>query len=76
MAFLASIGRGIRKSVTGTTGFFKGSFQELKKVKWPTREEMVNYTLVVVITVTLLTAFFFIIDLGISELVRLITKKL
>jgi preprotein translocase subunit SecE len=76
MAFLASIGRGIRKSVTGTAGFFKGSFQELKKVKWPTREEMVNYTLVVVITVALLTTFFFIIDLGISELVRLITKKL
>lgn len=73
-AFLANIGRGIRKSVSGTTGFFRGSVQELKKVRWPNRQEMVNYTMVVVLTVLVLALFFFIIDQGILQLVRMITK--
>jgi len=29
---------------------------ELRKVKWPTREEVLNYSLIVFILVTLLTA--------------------
>ncbi|MBA4495873.1 preprotein translocase subunit SecE [Paenactinomyces guangxiensis] len=74
MAFIANIGRGIRRSVSGTAGFFRGSVQELKKVRWPNRKEMVSYTLVVLITVVLLTIFFFIIDLGIAELVKLVNK--
>ncbi|KPC77587.1 preprotein translocase subunit SecE [Laceyella sacchari] len=73
-AFLANIGRGIKKSVSGTSGFFRGSVQELKKVRWPNRQEMVNYTMVVVLTVLVLALFFFIIDQGILQLVRLITK--
>ncbi|TCS94218.1 preprotein translocase subunit SecE [Hazenella coriacea] len=74
MAFIANIGRGIRKSVSGTTGFFRGSVQELKKVRWPSRKEMVNYTLVVLFTVIVLTAFLFAVDLGMGQLVNLITK--
>ncbi|MFC7442678.1 preprotein translocase subunit SecE [Laceyella putida] len=73
-AFLANIGRGIRKSVSGTSGFFRGSVQELKKVRWPSRQEMVNYTMVVVLTVLVLALFFFVIDQGILQLVRMITK--
>jgi preprotein translocase subunit SecE len=73
-AFLGNIGRGIRRSVSGTTGFFRGSVQELKKVRWPGRQEMVNYTLVVLLTVVILSVFFFIIDSGILQLVNLITK--
>lgn len=74
MAFLASIGRGIKNSVTGTTGFFRSSIQELKKVRWPTRKELVTYTIVVVSIVVAVTIFFFIIDFGIAKLVQLITK--
>ncbi|SFJ37467.1 preprotein translocase subunit SecE [Thermoflavimicrobium dichotomicum] len=73
-SILSSIGRGLKRSVTGTTGFFRGSVQELKKVRWPSKKEMVSYTFVVLITCFLLTLFFFIIDLGIAELVKLITK--
>jgi preprotein translocase subunit SecE len=73
-AFLANIGRGIKKSVSGTSGFFRGSVQELKKVRWPNRQEMVNYTMVVVLTVLVLALFFFIVDQGILQLVRMITK--
>ncbi|SHF09437.1 preprotein translocase subunit SecE [Seinonella peptonophila] len=74
MAFLASVGKGIRNSVTGTAGFFRGSYQELKKVRWPSRREMMKYTLTVLATVVIITLFFFVIDLGIAKLVQIITK--
>lgn len=75
MAVLTSIGRGIKKSVSSTTGFFQSSYQEFKKVKWPTKKEMVKYTTVVVATVIILTIFFFLIDMGIAQLISWITKK-
>ncbi len=73
-SFLSNIGKTLRRSVTGTTGFFRGSAQELKKVRWPNRKEMVSYTIVVLIMCLILTLFFFIIDLGIAEIVKWITK--
>jgi preprotein translocase subunit SecE len=75
MAFLASFGNRMQRSVRGVTGFFKGSIQELKKVRWPSRQEMVSYTMVVLFTVITLTIFTFIIDFGISGLVNLILKR-
>ncbi|SEN60142.1 preprotein translocase subunit SecE [Lihuaxuella thermophila] len=72
MAILSNIGRGIRKSVSGTAGFFRGSVQELKKVRWPSRQEMVSYTLVVIVTVVILAVFFFLIDTGLISLLNLI----
>jgi len=75
MDVLTSIGRGLKKSVSGTTGFFRSSYQEFKKVKWPTRKEMVKYTTVVVTSVVILAIFFFLIDMGIAQLISWITKK-
>jgi len=74
MAFLASVGRGIRNSWTGTIGFFRNSFRELKKVRWPSRKELVTYTIVVIFIVLAVTVFFFFVDLGIAKIVQLITK--
>ncbi|MDQ0340171.1 preprotein translocase subunit SecE [Caldalkalibacillus uzonensis] len=67
MGFLARIGRGFKK--TGT--FFRDCWLELKKVRWPNRKEMVNYTLVVIVTVAFVTVYFAIIDLGLSRLLQL-----
>ena len=63
MGFLSKIG-----------SFFSDGFQELKKVRWPNRKELTNYTLVVIATVALIAVFFSIVDLGISELLRLIFR--
>jgi len=41
-------------------------------VKWPTRKELVSYTLVVLGTVIFVGLFFYIVDLIISGLLRLI----
>lgn len=70
MAFLARM----RQSFGSTFSFFTDSWTELKKVKWPSRKEMTTYTLVVIGTVTFVAIYFFVLDLGISELLRLVFK--
>ncbi|AGT30553.1 preprotein translocase subunit SecE [Geobacillus genomosp. 3] len=54
------------------TNFFKEVVRELKKVSWPNRKELVNYTAVVLATVAFFTIFFAVVDLGISQLIRLV----
>lgn len=46
------------------SNFFKGVRSELKKVSWPTRKELINYTLVVVVVVTIMTLVVWGLDLA------------
>ncbi|TCS81564.1 preprotein translocase subunit SecE [Tepidibacillus fermentans] len=70
--FLANVGTGLKKSFQSIRDFFKDSVRELKKVRWPSRKELISYTTVVITTVAFLTIFFVIIDLGISSILSLI----
>ncbi|MBM6616122.1 preprotein translocase subunit SecE [Bacillus suaedaesalsae] len=56
------------------TKFFRNVVREMKKVSWPKRRELTRYTITVVSTVTFVAIFFAIVDLGISELIRLILE--
>lgn len=56
------------------TKFFREVVREMKKVSWPKRKELVNYTITVLATVAFFTVFFTVVDLGISELVRFILE--
>lgn len=67
MAFLSSIKRGF----SSTVSFFAGAWSELKKVRWPTRKELVSYTIVVLVTVAFVTLYFYVIDLGLTGLLEL-----
>ncbi|MCR2807281.1 preprotein translocase subunit SecE [Paenibacillus sp. PL2-23] len=68
MAFLARLKQGF-----GTTfSFFADSWAELKKVRWPSRKELTSYSLIVFFTVIAVTIYFWLLDIGISELVQLI----
>jgi preprotein translocase subunit SecE len=42
---------------------------ELKKVDWPTRKELITYTVVVLVTITVLTSFVFAIDWVFAKLI-------
>lgn len=68
MAFLAKM----RQGFGSTFSFFADCWSELKKVKWPNRKELTSYTIVVIVTVLFITIYFAILDLGISELLRLV----
>jgi preprotein translocase subunit SecE len=64
----------MKQSFGSTFSFFSDSWGELKKVKWPSRKELISYTLVVLVTVAFITLYFYVLDLGISGLVRLFIK--
>lgn len=49
--------------------FFREVKVEVKKVVFPTREELIGSTWVVIITVIIISLFLGIIDLGLSKMV-------
>jgi preprotein translocase subunit SecE len=58
-----------KRKKTGIRQFLKEVRQELKKVLWPTRQELVTYTIVVLVTVIVLTTYVFGLDVLFSRLV-------
>ena len=43
--------------IEGIINFFRGVTVELKKVVWPTKEELLQYTVVVIIVCVIMTVF-------------------
>lgn len=54
--------------------FIRETQQELKKVSWPTREELVGSTGVVIFTTFLLAVFIGIVDFFLSIVIRLLIR--
>jgi preprotein translocase subunit SecE len=51
--------------------FFHETIGELRKVTWPTRQEAVNMTIIVIIVMTVVSLFLWFIDLGATRLIGL-----
>jgi len=62
----------MKQSFGSFFSFFGDSWGELKKVRWPSRKELISYTIVVIVTVLLVTVYFWGLDIGISSLVELV----
>ena len=56
--------------------FFKESKAELKKVTWPTKEQLVHNTLVIIAFVAIVTVILTLLDLGFTKLFSLLTNIL
>ena len=52
--------------------YFKECWLELKKVSWPTRDTVVHYTLIVIISTVVFGIILGLVDLGIGQLMDLI----
>jgi preprotein translocase subunit SecE len=63
-----------RKRVT-VAQFFKEVRAEMRKVSWPTRAEVVSYTVVVLITVTITGTFVVLADVGFTRLVEVLLLR-
>ena len=60
----------------GVIRFLRDTFDELRKVVWPTPQELYRYTLVVVVTVSVIALFIFAVDSAVAQLLqRLLYKK-
>ena len=54
--------------------FFKESRAELKKVVWPTKDDVISSIKVVIISTIVVALILGLLDLGFSELFRIIMK--
>ena len=52
----------------GVFRFLRETFEELRKVVWPTPQELYRYTLVVVVTVGVIAMFIFAVDSALTQL--------
>ncbi len=52
--------------------FFTDVNKEMKKVSWPTREQLQESTIVVVVTCLIISAIVFVIDQGMTQLMQVI----
>lgn len=57
--------------ISKITKFFNDVKVEMAKVSWPTREELINSTLIVAVVSVIFTAFIFIADLVLSRVIQL-----
>ncbi|OGW77646.1 MAG: preprotein translocase subunit SecE [Omnitrophica bacterium RIFCSPHIGHO2_02_FULL_49_9] len=55
-------------------GFFGESKQELAKVSWPSRGEVIGATVLVIAVTLIIAAFIFVIDLVLSFAIRIILR--
>ena len=63
MAAKKSQPRGIRK-------FYRETVAELKKVTWPTKEELKESTAIVIVVCLIIAAFTYVIDMSIAQLLK------
>jgi preprotein translocase subunit SecE len=55
--------------------YFAGVWIELKKVNWPTKQEVINHTLIVIVSATVATLITAALDLGLTSLVQFIVEN-
>ncbi|GAA0323171.1 preprotein translocase subunit SecE [Bacillus carboniphilus] len=55
-------------------GIFRNVVSEMKKVSWPKKKELTRYTITVLVTVTLVSLYFAVVDVGISSIIDLILE--
>lgn len=53
---------------------FKNMWRELKKVTWPTRQDLLSYTLIVLAFMAFMGVVIGLLDLGSSTLIRLLIR--
>ena len=53
-------------------GFFNDVVKEMDKVTWPTRDELMESTKIVIIVTLVIAMFAWVVDFGVSELLKAI----
>ena len=71
----AGISEKVTGTITDTREFLHDVRVEMKQVTWPSREDVVSTTWVVIATVAFFGIFLWIVDMGVEHGVRYIFKK-
>jgi len=62
--------RSIKKYVGKASQFFREAKMELKKVKWPTRKELLASTAVVIVLTLIISLFLGLVDFGLIKILK------
>lgn len=54
--------------------FFIETKSELKKATWPTKQQLLHNTLIILVFIAVVAIFLSVLDLGFSELFKALTK--
>lgn len=55
--------------VRSVVQYFQGAYQEFRRVTWPTRQQVVQYTVMVLVTIVVGVAILTAFDYGLQQLV-------
>ncbi len=64
----------ILEAIRGAVIYVRESKDELKKVTWPTRDEVTSFTLVVIVTLLVISFFLWFVDLGLMSITQKLVK--
>ena len=70
--FFVRFGNGCVALAKKVGNAFKNMWRELRKVTWPSREKLVNFSTIVVLFIVFMMVVIGLLDLGASQLVSLI----
>jgi len=62
------------KKIKQIPKFFKEVKEELKKVNWASRRELISAGAIVIVVSILLTSYIFLVDIGLSKAVQMVLK--
>jgi preprotein translocase subunit SecE len=71
----AGVGEKVTTSLAEAKEFLHDTRVEMKQVTWPSREDVVSTTWIVVVTVAFFGVFLWLVDLGVQRAVQAIFKK-
>lgn len=72
---LAKFGAGFVRFFARIGNAFKNTWHELRKVTWPTKEKLVNFSIIVVLMIVFLVVIIGLLDTGASALIQLMMPK-
>lgn len=73
----ANVAKTKKKSlVQRITGFFKDTKAELKKVTWPTKEQLIHNTSIIIVFILIVTVILSVLDVAFAKLFQLLTNLL
>ena len=73
--FFTKVGNWFANLGKGVAHAFKSMWRELRKVTWPSREKLINYSTIVVLFMVAMMVIIGLLDTGASALVNLIMTK-
>ncbi len=71
-SFLTKVLNFFKRLPTAIVSPFKNMWRELKKVTWPSRKDLLQYTLIVLAFMTFMGVVIGLLDLGASKLIALL----